>query len=188
MSGYDQQVADAARAKGERIWWYHAISNHYPQPNWFNGYPPIDTRMLMGPMSHQANVEGVLYYATNRWPKEDRGDQLLVDDGILSKWNPATFYGTAGDGSLYYPGHDGPLSSLRFENVRDGLEDYNLMQVLRRTLAEHPDAPRGLIQRDEAALGARAVVRDSRDNTDDPATYRAWRSDMARTITQLEKH
>ncbi|MFC7624440.1 DUF4091 domain-containing protein [Microlunatus sp. GCM10028923] len=185
IDGYRQDVAEAARARGERIWWYHAISTNYPQPNWFNGYPPIDTRMLMGAMSHQANVEGILYYATNRWPKADRGDQLLVDDGILSKWNPATFYGTAGDGSLYYPGADGPMSSLRFENVRDGLEDYNLMQELRRAIKAHPDAPSGLIERAEKALGARDVVTDSRHFTEDPVAYRAWRHEVAETAVLL---
>jgi hypothetical protein len=187
IDGYKQDVAEAARARGERVWWYHAISTRYPQPNWFNGYPPIDTRMLMGPMSHQANVEGILYYATNRWPKADRGDQLLVDDGILSKWNPATFFGTAGDGSLYYPGHEGPMSSLRFENVRDGLEDYNLMQELRRAIKAHPDAPRGLIERAEAALGAREIVTDSRHFTEDPTRYRDWRREVAATTTLLAK-
>lgn len=187
MSGYKQDVADAARAEGERIWWYHAISNHYPQPNWFNGYPPIDTRMLMGPMSHQARVEGILYYATNRWPIEDRGDQLLVNDGILSKWNPGTFHGTAGDGSLYYPGANGPMSSLRFENVRDGLEDYNLMQELKRSIAKHPDAPRGLLAQAENLLGATDIVTDSRNFTEDPTEYRAWRSEVGRTLSLLGK-
>ncbi|WP_460820795.1 DUF4091 domain-containing protein, partial [Microlunatus parietis] len=147
IDGYRYDGAEAARARGDQVWWYHAISTNYPQPNWFNGYPPIDSRMLMGPMSHQSGVEGILYYATNRWLLADRGTQLLVDDGILSKWNPATYNGTAGDGSIFYPGPDGPMSSLRLENIRDGLEDYNLMQELRRALAEHPDAPAGIRQR-----------------------------------------
>ncbi|MGD7707468.1 DUF4091 domain-containing protein [Microlunatus sp. Y2014] len=185
IDGYRKDVAEAARAEGERIWWYHAISTNYPQPNWFNGYPPIDARMLMGPMSHQANVEGILYYATNRWPLGDRGDQLLVDDGILSAWNPATYFGTAGDGSIFYPGPDGPMASLRLENVRDGLEDYNLMQELKRALAAHPDAPAGIREQAEAALGATAVVTDSRHFTEDPTEYRTWRADVARLITLL---
>lgn len=187
IDGYRKDVADEARAAGERVWWYHAISTHHPQPNWFNGYPPIDSRMLMGPMSHQANVEGVLYYATNRWPIEDRGDQLLVDDGILSKWNPGTFHGTAGDGSILYPGPDGPMSSLRLENVRDGLEDYNLMQELQRSIAAHPDAPRGLTARAERLLGATDIVTDSRNFTEDPTQYRAWRKDVLRTLHLLGK-
>lgn len=184
VDGYRYDLAAQARAEGERVWWYHAISTSYPLPNWFNGYPTIDTRMLMGPMSHQADVEGILYYATNRWPLAERGSQLLVNDGILSAWNPATFFGTAGDGSLFYPGPNGPMSSLRLENVRDGLEDYNLMQELKRTIAAHPNAPGGLMGRAQAALSATDVVTDKTHFTENPATYRAWRNEVAQ-VTEL---
>lgn len=187
IDGYRQDVADQARERGDKVWWYHAISTRYPQPNWFNGYPPIDSRMLMGPMSHQAGVEGVLYYAINRWLLADRGDQLLLDDGILSDWNPATYHGTAGDGSLFYPGADGPLSSLRLENVRDGLEDHSLMEQLKVSIEEHPDAPRGLRARAEKLLGATDIVTDSRNFTEDPAEYRTWRRDIGRTLDLLAR-
>jgi|GEM_PF-4681131 len=184
---YNQSVAERTRARGDQAWWYPDIATGYPLPNWFNGYPTIDARMLMGPMSHQAGVEGILYYATNRWPLADRGEQLLVNDGILSNWNPATFNGTAGDGSLYYPGADGPMSSLRLENVRDGLEDYNLMQELKRAIAAHPKAPRGLLARGQEALSATSVVTDKTHFTEDPATYRAWRDEVGQVIGLLQK-
>ncbi len=187
IDGYQQDVAERTRERGEQVWWYHAISTRYPQPNWFNGYPPIDSRMLMGPMSHQAGVEGILYYATNRWLVSDRGDQLLLDDGILSDWNPATYNGTAGDGSLFYPGAEGPMSSLRLENVRDGLEDHSLMQELKRAIANHPDAPRGLQARAQKLLSATDIVTDSRHFTEDPAEYRAWRGEVGRTLELLAK-
>ena len=43
-----------------------------------------------------------------------------------------------GDGTLFYPGkpsviggqHDVPLSSIRFELIREGLEDYELLRLL----------------------------------------------------------
>lgn len=187
IDGYQQDVAEQTRARGDEAWWYHAISTRYPQPNWFNGYPPIDSRMLMGPMSHQAGVEGILYYATNRWLVSDRGDQLLVDDEILSDWNPETYFGTAGDGSLFYPGAEGPMSSLRLENVRDGLEDHSLMQELRRAIDSHPDAPRGLLARAEKLLGATDIVTDSRNFTEDPDEYRSWRREVGRTLGLLAK-
>lgn len=185
IEGWTPEAAERARDRGDEVWWYHAISTHYPQPNWFNGYPPIDSRMLMGPMSHQAGVDGILYYATNRWVVADRGDQLLVEDDILSDWNPHTFDGTAGDGSLYYPGPEGPMSSLRLENVRDGIEDYNLMQVLRRALADS-DAPTEVRERAEEALGAEAIVRHSRDFSEDPRAYREWREEVAEVIGLLD--
>ena len=49
-----------------------------------------------------------------------------------------------GDGFLIYPGflvgHDGPLSSIRLENAREGVEDYEYLYLLRQLLAT--DSPR----------------------------------------------
>lgn len=49
-------------------------------------------------------------------------------NGVAVPGDPAAF--SNGDGILLYPGHMGPLSSLRLENYRDGLED---LQLLRNT-------------------------------------------------------
>jgi len=35
-----------------------------------------------------------------------------------------------GDGNLIYPGPESPLSSIRLENIRDGLEDYEYLRLL----------------------------------------------------------
>jgi hypothetical protein len=182
---YDQSVAERTRARDDEVWWYSTIATGFPLPNWFNGYPPIDARMLMGPMSYQAGVEGVLYYATNRWLPADHANQPLVEDGVFSEWNPVTFGTTAGDGSLFYPGPDGPMASIRIENVRDGIEDYNLLWLLKRELDAHPDAPAEVRARAEQALSARAVVTNPRTFTEDPVTYRTWRDQAARALMDL---
>jgi len=36
-----------------------------------------------------------------------------------------------GDTHIVYPGKDGPLSSIRFESHRMGIEDYDLLQILK---------------------------------------------------------
>lgn len=184
---YDQQVAERTRARGDQAWWYPDIATGYPLPNWFNGYPPIDARMLMGPMSHRADVDGVLYYAVNHWGTGTRTDQPLVDDGIYSAWDPATFGKTAGDGSLFYPGPDGPMASIRLQNFRDGMEDYNLLSELRRQLAAHPQAPAGVRARARQALSAEAVVTDKEHYTESPRRYRAWRHDVISALAALSR-
>ncbi len=183
---YDQTVAERTRARGDQAWWYPDIATGYPLPNWFNGYPPIDTRTLMGPMSYKAGVEGVLYYATNRWLRADHANQLLVSDGILSSWKAATFSGTAGDGSIFYPGPRGPMASIRLENFRDGMEDYNLLWQLAHDLAANPQAPPPLKARAAKLLAAGDVVTDQRTFTEDPARYRRWRAEVLETVEALE--
>jgi hypothetical protein len=47
-------------------------------------------------------------------------------------FSPRAFKGTYnGDGNLFYPGPDGPFSSVRLENIRDGIEDWESHFVLR---------------------------------------------------------
>jgi hypothetical protein len=183
---YSQDVAERTRARGEQAWWYPDIGTGFPWPNWFNGYPPIDARMLMGPMSYQAGVEGVLYYATNHWTVSQHAAQPLVNDGIFSRYNPNTFGTTAGDGSLFYPGPSGPMASIRIENFRDGMEDYNLLWTLRHDLSENPHAPAAIRTLAQNLLSARDVVENSRTFTENPAAYRHWRDQVANTITGLE--
>ncbi len=48
----------------------------------------------------------------------------------------------AGDTHIIYPGTEGPLSSVRFEAHRIGIEDYELLQVLKR---KNPDLAATLI-------------------------------------------
>ena len=90
--------------------------------------------MLMGPMAYKFQTDGFLYYAINRW--QGRG---VLDDGPYSKWDPSTYKDANGDGSLFYPGPDGPLASIRLQNYRDGMEDYNLLVELRQRLDKAAD-------------------------------------------------
>jgi hypothetical protein len=182
---YNQAVAERTRARGDQAWWYPDIATGSPLPNWFNGYPPIDSRTLAGPMSYKAGVEGVLYYATNRWLRTDHANQLLVNDGILSAWKAATFNGTAGDGSMFYPGPNGPMASIRLENFRDGMEDYNLLWMLEQSLKTNPQLPPALRAQATKLLSADDVVTDQRTFTEDPVRYRNWRIQVIATVTAI---
>jgi hypothetical protein len=178
---YNQTTADGAHARGDQVYWYPDIGTGHPFPNWFNGYPPIDGRMLMGPMSYQAKVDGVLYYQTTRWV----GGQTILNDGVFSNWNDLTG-GAPGDGSLLYPGPDGPMASMRLSNVRDGMQDYNLLDVLAQKIANPPShtSTKQLVAA-KALLGATAIVQGDQSYTEDPQTYRTWRRSVAAAIGQL---
>jgi hypothetical protein len=180
MDLYDPNSASAAHARGDQVYWYPDIATGHPYPNWFNGYPPIDTRILMGPLSHQSGVDGVLYYNVDRWQNHP-----LLTDGIYSNWDPATFSTTAGDGSLFYPGKDGPLPSIRLSNFRDGMQDYNMLDVLAQRIAHATHASPSEIAHAKALLSAQSVVRNDTDYTEDPGVYAKWRDQVADEIVRL---
>jgi hypothetical protein len=46
-----------------------------------------------------------------------------------------------GDGVLFYPGADGPLSSIRLENIADGLEDAELFRRYAAALKQQGQFP-----------------------------------------------
>jgi len=69
----------------------------------------------------------------------------------------------AGDTHIVYPGPAGPLSSTRFEAFRIGVEDFELLQMLKKK-----DAPK-------TADCIRLVFRDYTDYSTDVTAYRAAR-------------
>ena len=56
-----------------------------------------------------------------------------------SEWNPHENGYVWGDGKLLYFGADGPLSSLRAENLRDSMEDMEMLRML-DAVASPPEA------------------------------------------------
>ena len=72
----------------------------------------------------EAHADGFLHWCLNRWVKNDHP----IGAGIKAKWN-AELDGVESHSSalLVYPGVNGPLSSLRLENLRLGIQDYDLL-------------------------------------------------------------
>lgn len=116
-------LVDERRADGSKVWWYICC---VPGPNTkyaniFTQSDGIEGRLLMW-QQKSFDVTGLLYWETVYWNK--------VPTPWVSAWTtPWTGQDTFGDGSLFYPGPDGPLSSLRLEYVSDGIEDYEYLTI-----------------------------------------------------------
>ncbi|TWD75273.1 uncharacterized protein DUF4091 [Kribbella amoyensis] len=178
---FEPDVIAERHAAGREAWWYLHAGNRNPTPNVFVNYDPGQLRTLLGPMAHQAGVDGFLYYRVDRW----YGHPLLDDDPTTS-WDPQTWNDLAGDGSLLYPGPDGPVPSIRLENIRDGLEDYNLLDTLQQAIDTAPPAtdPR-LIAEAKRLLSGKDVVTSNYEYVQEPAKYRTWRANVLTTLDRL---
>lgn len=162
----DNPMIGRVRDGGGEFWWYSADAPYKPYPNFFLGYPLTDLRVIMS-MTWQKNVRGILYWCVNRewrtnldirdrWPADNRAWK----PSIVNIFTGATVCRN-GMGNLVYPGPEGKLyASLRLENLRDGIEDYEYYALLKRRTAElrrvRPDSP--LIAEAEAALQVPADV------------------------------
>ena len=139
------------QSKGEELWWYVSMWPRHPFANVFVDYPALDHRILFW-QTWKYGITGFLYYCINLWSSNCVGEPSLgretaalpdpaarqaIDKGARwpqVPWN--TYTGptaTNGDGQLIYPGPDGgPLSSVRLECIRHGIEDYEMLARLQR--------------------------------------------------------
>lgn len=103
------------RRAGKRTTFYACV--HPAHPNTFTASPLQESRMLPWIAANQG-LDGFLRWAYNSWPRRPLE-------------NPV-FRFTQGDEYLVYPGENGPVASLRWEQLREGIEEYELVSELRR--------------------------------------------------------
>jgi len=170
------------RAKGGEMTWYISCDQFYPQPNYFIDAPAMDPVMVPWITWHY-QLQGILYWDVKFWPQ------------TIDPWlNPVTYLEgffcsegrtLNGEGSLIYPGSEvhrytgqkdvnGPVSSIRFELLRKGIEDYEYLWML-KSLGDQAFA-------DEAVRGMVATVGAFARN---PDQLYALRTKMAARIEQL---
>ena len=121
--------------KGAEVWLAICC---YPMdhPNFFIEYPLLDLRVTPW-ICWKYKAAGFEYWSTTSW---GRNWQRKGDKWPKVPWEANSFGRYNGDGHLIYPGADlRPYSSLRFEALRDGLEDYEYLW----TLASLAEAGRG---------------------------------------------
>ena len=170
---YDERAAEIARQAGEEVWWYIYVAPPHPYPNWFVEYPALEARLLWW-MTYQRGIEGFLYYYLNRWPKQHAPLNLERADN-RTDWDPASFETANGDGCLMYPGPEGPISTIRLANIRDGIEDFELLHQLTERTGDGGAAARMLCNR---------LITTLTDFTADPKLFTNTRMQL---IEQLEE-
>ncbi len=115
---------------GEAVWWYYLYGDDPPLPNpILMSHPGTEARITPW-LAWAERVDGLLHYSATDWSPnpwttpnvtgKDNGDGFF-------------FYPPRQDGSsLDYCGQNGHrlVSSIRWENLRDGMEDYEYLWLL----------------------------------------------------------
>ena len=144
--------------QGDELWFYTCLAPTGTYANRFIDYHLLKTRLLHW-LNFHYDATGYLHWGYNHWHTEPPFVDIEPVHGNTRCLPP-------GDNCIVYPGEGGPLDSIRFEAMRDGLEDYELL----RELGEH-DAERA------HAICAR-VIRDFDDYNLDIANFRAARREL----------
>ena len=207
---YRHEAAEKRRAQGERFWWYVCCGPKAPYCTLFIDHPATELRVWHW-QTWQRKIVGTLIWATNYWtseaaypdaPQNPYEDPMSYVSGYGTPKGTKSFWGN-GDGRFLYPPLaaavpgksgpaavlEGPVSSLRWEMLREGVEDYEFLWLLRDLLAKRRA---GLSAEDarryESLLEVpEAITKDMTTFTTDPAPIYARRAAIAEAIERLSR-
>ncbi len=114
-----------------------------PRPNTFT-FSPYSEQMWLGLYAAAQGFDGMLRWAAFNWPRNPLFD---------TSFNPHHGSWAPGDTFLVYPG---PRLSVRWENLRDSIENFEKIRILRASGASTPELEKALSAIDyttEAAEG-----------------------------------
>jgi len=173
---FNPEGAKAEQARGRTCWWYTAFSTRRPLINVWTDYPALDCRIWPW-MTWKHNLDGMLYWSINYWAK-------------ANPWESAMGYdGANGDGSMLYPGKHGEVvDSLRWECLRDGMQDYEVFCLLEAGANELKTAGK----RPDLAVKARAlcaindsILKSYKEFSENPRDLLTERDKMSAVIEQI---
>jgi len=155
------------QAKGDELWFYTCV---YPQGEYANRFielPLIKTRLLHW-MNFKYGATGYLHWGWNHW-------SMMAPKSPYEKvvWGePGKDYLPAGDCFIVYPAADGGIvDSIRWETMRDGIADYELLSML-----AEKDKAKAQALADRLILGFTSYVID-------PAVFRSVRHDLLEALS-----
>ena len=182
---YNQAACDERLAAGEEVLWY--MAGVRPPYTCIELDPPATSMRAWPWVTWKYAVQGWEVYGTQggwdkptnkTWPK--------------TPWDTYTWRNYNGSGQFFYPGPDGvPLASIRIENARDGIEDYESLHLLREAVElARLKKPAGvndaqLAEADRVLAVKPEVMTHMWDWSRQPAAYDTARLEVSRLLDAL---
>ena len=168
------QILERIRA-GREVWWYVDQTPPRPYGNFFVDFEAIEHRILFW-QSWALGVRGMHYWSVNTPPAGRNPWLSLLDVTPVN-----------GDGFLIYTDKNGPVNSIRWESIRDGIEDYDYLAIFndrRRKLLDTP-GHEALLQRAAKVYNLGEVIPSLVDFTRDPQVLLEKRRAIANMIVEM---
>ncbi len=207
---YDHEAAEKRRAEGDVFWWYVCCGPKAPYCTLFIDHPATELRVWLW-QTWQRRIVGNLVWQATYWtssaaypdePQNPYEDPMGYVSGYSTPKGVKRFWGN-GDGRFVYPplsaaapGISGPdpvieppVSSIRWEMLREGIEDYECLYLLRELVTKNRDklSPED-VKKYEALLEVpESITEDMTTFTTDPAPIYARRAQVAEAIERLSK-
>ncbi len=209
-SNHKNGPAEQRRKYGEKFWWYVCTGPKAPYCTLFIDHPGTELRVWLW-QSFKRKIDGILVWQTNYWtsptaypdrenPQNPYEDPMGWRTGYSTPKGVKKPWGN-GDGRFIYPPEaaadahpdkpvlDGPVDSIRWEMLRDGIEDYEYMAILRNLIKtkEEKLSARQLKKYNALLEVPENITKDMTHFTKDPAPIETYRDRIARAIARLNR-
>lgn len=199
---YRHDEAQRRIAAGEKLWWYVCCGPKAPYCTLFIDHPATELRTWLW-QSWQRNISGILIWSSNYWTSSTAfpdslqnpyADPMSYVSGYGVPKGTKQFWGN-GDGRFLYPPPEaaagrtegppitaGPVESIRWEMLREGIEDWEMLYLLRDRLDRagvNDPRLRQLLEVPEE------ITRSLTEFTVDPAPIHHHRRRVAEAIERL---
>ena len=204
---FEPVVAAERMAKGEQFWWYLCCGPKSPFCTLFTDHPATSLRVWLW-QTWQRRINGILVWDSNYWTsptafpdslQNPYEDAMSYRTGYGQKPGTKAYWGN-GDGRFLYPPPaaargsehpilEGPVSSLRWELLREGVEDVDYLYLLEVAVsAAKPNADAALLARAKALLTVPPeITRSMTDWTFDSRPIYEHRRKVAAMIEKLAR-
>ena len=203
---YQEAESHERRARaGERFWWYVCTVPKAPYATLFIDHPATELRVWLW-QTWQRGIDGILVWQSNYWtsgaaypdhPQNPYEDPMGWVSGYSTDIGTRRAWGN-GDGRFIYPPEaaagvaekpvlDGPVDSIRWEMLRDGIEDYEYLVMLEELLSRYEgylDASR-VAELEELLEVPPEITESMTSFARDPAPIEARRAQVARAVAEL---
>jgi len=165
-----KNVVDVLK-QGREIWFYTFFAPRDGSPTWLIDFEPINHRVAQGFINQRLGLTGLLYWRIDTWT-DDPWNNVDTNANIEN----SVHY--PGEGMLIYPGKQvgvkGSVASTRLKWIRDGVEDYEYIEILKNT---------GYSAWVSSAIAE--VAEDMHNWNQDPAVLKAVRLKLGNKISGL---
>jgi len=170
MYNNSKTEVDHVLKKGDSVWSYNTLVQDAYSPKWEIDFDPVNFRIQPGFINQSLNLTGLLYWRIDRWTSDPWNN--VNNTGAFSSAN------YPGEGMLVYPGEQvgikGVVASMRLKWLRDGVEDYDYIQILKN-----------LGREDVAMQIARSVGPDWTHWTRDGGAIDSARQQLGQAINEI---
>lgn len=204
---YDEAEAKIEKDAGNRFWWYVCCYPKEPYCTEFTDHAPVELRIWHW-QTFERGITGCLVWESTYWtssaaypnePQNPYADPMSYVSGYSTQPGTKQFWGN-GDGRFIYPPlsaatpgrndgkpiFDDPVASVRWEMIREGVQDYEMLAMLKKSV-ENRDLTDAQRKKVEEIFDFSPITSDMTTFSTDPKPLLEKRRALAELIVELSE-